>query len=78
MDRWGRRPALLFAILPLFSGWILIATASSHTLILCGRIVAGVAVGLIAAPAQVKNKKYNPKIIHEYIIQYNTHIPTIM
>lgn len=53
MDRWGRRPALIFAIMPLFTGWILIATASSHTIILCGRIVAGVAVGLIAAPAQI-------------------------
>ncbi|XP_049538974.1 facilitated trehalose transporter Tret1-2 homolog [Anopheles darlingi] len=53
MDRWGRRPALLLAIIPLFTGWILLATASSHFLLLLGRMVAGVSVGLIAAPAQV-------------------------
>ncbi|XP_050092330.1 facilitated trehalose transporter Tret1-2 homolog isoform X2 [Anopheles aquasalis] len=53
MDRWGRRPALLLAIIPLFAGWVLLATASSHVLLLLGRMVAGVSVGLIAAPAQV-------------------------
>uniref|UniRef100_A0A182Y1Z9 Major facilitator superfamily (MFS) profile domain-containing protein n=1 Tax=Anopheles stephensi TaxID=30069 RepID=A0A182Y1Z9_ANOST len=53
MDRWGRRPALLLAIVPLFSGWVLLATASSHFLLLLGRVVAGISVGLIAAPAQI-------------------------
>lgn len=53
MDHWGRKPALLAAIVPLFSGWILLATATSHFLILVGRVVAGISVGLIAAPAQV-------------------------
>uniref|UniRef100_A0A182NPD2 Major facilitator superfamily (MFS) profile domain-containing protein n=1 Tax=Anopheles dirus TaxID=7168 RepID=A0A182NPD2_9DIPT len=53
MDRWGRRPALLLAIVPLFSGWVLLATATSHFLLLLGRVVAGISVGLIAAPAQV-------------------------
>ncbi|KAL1377929.1 hypothetical protein pipiens_004098 [Culex pipiens pipiens] len=53
MDHWGRKPALLAAIVPLFSGWIFLATASSHFLILVGRVVAGISVGLIAAPAQV-------------------------
>ncbi|XP_058129073.1 facilitated trehalose transporter Tret1-2 homolog [Anopheles ziemanni] len=53
MDRWGRRPALLMAIVPLFTGWIVLATASSHFLLLLGRVVAGISVGLIAAPAQV-------------------------
>uniref|UniRef100_A0A182IM61 Major facilitator superfamily (MFS) profile domain-containing protein n=1 Tax=Anopheles atroparvus TaxID=41427 RepID=A0A182IM61_ANOAO len=53
MDRWGRRPALLMAIVPLFTGWVLLATASSHFLLLLGRVVAGISVGLIAAPAQI-------------------------
>uniref|UniRef100_A0A182JVB0 Major facilitator superfamily (MFS) profile domain-containing protein n=1 Tax=Anopheles christyi TaxID=43041 RepID=A0A182JVB0_9DIPT len=53
MDRWGRRPALLLAIVPLFSGWVFLATASSHFLLLLGRVVAGISVGLIAAPAQI-------------------------
>ncbi|XP_058458850.1 facilitated trehalose transporter Tret1 isoform X2 [Malaya genurostris] len=53
MDRWGRKPALLMAIVPLFCGWICLAMASSHFLILVGRIITGISVGLIAAPAQV-------------------------
>ncbi|XP_052861793.1 facilitated trehalose transporter Tret1-2 homolog [Anopheles cruzii] len=53
MDQWGRRPAILLAIVPLFAGWVLLATASSHFLLLLGRVVAGVSVGLIAAPVQV-------------------------
>ncbi|XP_058830422.1 facilitated trehalose transporter Tret1-like isoform X2 [Topomyia yanbarensis] len=53
MDRWGRKPALLLAIVPLLCGWICLATASSHFLILLGRVIAGMSVGLIAAPAQV-------------------------
>ncbi|XP_055596999.1 facilitated trehalose transporter Tret1 [Uranotaenia lowii] len=53
MDRWGRKPALLLAIVPLISGWIFLALASSHIIILTGRVVAGISVGLIAAPAQV-------------------------
>ncbi|XP_041784269.1 facilitated trehalose transporter Tret1-2 homolog isoform X2 [Anopheles merus] len=54
MDRWGRRPAILLAIVPLFGGWVLLATASSHFLLLLGRVVAGISVGLTAAPAQVR------------------------
>jgi len=53
MDRWGRRPALLFSVLPLIIGWTCLATASSHVLLVVGRIIAGISVGLIAAPAQV-------------------------
>uniref|UniRef100_A0A182UQN7 Major facilitator superfamily (MFS) profile domain-containing protein n=1 Tax=Anopheles merus TaxID=30066 RepID=A0A182UQN7_ANOME len=53
MDRWGRRPAILLAIVPLFGGWVLLATASSHFLLLLGRVVAGISVGLTAAPAQI-------------------------
>ena len=55
-DKFGRRKALLFTILPLFAGWSLIASASSHAIILLGRVVAGIAVGLTAAPAQVSKK----------------------
>jgi Sugar (and other) transporter len=53
MDKFGRRPALMISILPLVLGWILLATASSHFMIIFGRIVAGIAVGICGAPAQV-------------------------
>lgn len=53
MDRFGRRPALMMATVPLVLGWIVIALASSHPLLLAGRVLAGISVGLMAAPAQV-------------------------
>lgn len=53
MDRFGRRPALMMATVPLVFGWILIALASSHPILLAGRVFAGISVGLMAAPAQV-------------------------
>lgn len=53
MDRFGRRPALMMATFPLVFGWILIALASSHPILLAGRVLAGISVGLMAAPAQV-------------------------
>ncbi|XP_055676812.1 facilitated trehalose transporter Tret1-2 homolog isoform X1 [Lutzomyia longipalpis] len=53
MDRCGRKTALLISILPLIGGWICIALAQSHMILLLGRVIAGMAVGLIFAPAQV-------------------------
>lgn len=53
MDRWGRKFALLASIVPLITGWIVIAIAQSHYTILLGRVIAGISVGLLAAPAQV-------------------------
>lgn len=53
MDRFGRRPALMFCNVPLVCGWILIALATSHPVLLAGRVLAGFAVGLLTAPAQV-------------------------
>lgn len=53
MDYFGRRPAIMMAIFPLLIGWSILATATSHFSILAGRIVAGIATGLIGAPAQV-------------------------
>lgn len=53
MDRFGRRPALIIATVPLVFGWILIALALSHPMLLAGRVLAGISVGLMAAPAQV-------------------------
>ena len=54
MDKWGRRRVLQICVLPLALGWVIIALAQSHVLILAGRVVAGMAVGLSAAPGQVR------------------------
>jgi predicted MFS family arabinose efflux permease len=55
MDRWGRRRVLQLCVVPLTLGWVMIAVAQSHVFILTGRIMAGFAVGLSAAPGQVGN-----------------------
>jgi len=54
MDKWGRRRVLQICVLPLILGWVIIAVAHSHAVILAGRVIAGVAVGLSAAPGQVR------------------------
>ena len=54
MDKCGRRRVLQICVLPLILGWVLIAVAHSHFLILAGRVIAGLAVGLSAAPGQVR------------------------
>lgn len=53
MDKWGRRRVLQICVIPLTLGWVTIAVAQGHVFILAGRIMAGLAVGLIAAPGQV-------------------------
>jgi predicted MFS family arabinose efflux permease len=53
MDAYGRKSTLLMSVAPLILGWSSIALAESHTMILAGRIICGIAVGLMSAPAQV-------------------------
>lgn len=60
MDAYGRKNTLLFSIMPLLSGWSIIALSTSHIAILVGRIVCGIAVGLMAAPAQVREINFEP------------------
>jgi predicted MFS family arabinose efflux permease len=62
MDAYGRKNTLLMSVLPLIVGWSSIALAQSHTMILLGRIICGIAVGLMAAPAQVERSKLIKKI----------------
>ncbi|KAF5307093.1 hypothetical protein FQR65_LT07152 [Abscondita terminalis] len=53
MDYFGRKTTLQLSCLPLIGGWIFITCSANHTLILVGRVLAGISVGLIAAPCQV-------------------------
>lgn len=57
MDLFGRKTTLLMSVLPLFFGWASIALAQSHAMILFGRIICGIAVGLMSAPAQVRENE---------------------
>lgn len=59
MDSYGRKNALLLSVAPLIAGWSSIALAQSHEMILLGRIVCGIAVGLMSAPAQVSSSGVN-------------------
>lgn len=52
-EKLGRRTALQITVLPFLVGWSLVALARSHAVLIAGRAVAGLAVGLSAAPAQV-------------------------
>lgn len=53
MDRFGRRLALQIASTPLIFGWILIALSNYHSVLLVGRMIAGISAGLTAAAGQV-------------------------
>lgn len=63
MDRCGRKLALQIASLPLILGWVLISLAQNHTLLLVGRVVAGLSAGLTAAAGQVRIIKLVFKIL---------------
>lgn len=53
-DRYGRRFTLIIAVIPLLIGWSFLAMSQSHAHLLIGRLIAGAAVGLLGAPAQVR------------------------
>uniref|UniRef100_A0A1Y1L0W9 Major facilitator superfamily (MFS) profile domain-containing protein n=2 Tax=Photinus pyralis TaxID=7054 RepID=A0A1Y1L0W9_PHOPY len=53
MDYFGRKMTLQLCCIPLIAGWIVIMSSHNHALILVGRILAGTAVGVVAAPCQV-------------------------
>ncbi|KAL4707791.1 hypothetical protein ACJJTC_001737 [Scirpophaga incertulas] len=53
MEAIGRRRTLQLCVLPLILGWVIIGTAVDHSYVLLGRIVCGLAVGVMAAPSQV-------------------------
>lgn len=54
MNAYGRKNTLLLSIMPLLCGWSIIALSTSHLAILVGRVACGIAVGLMAAPSQVR------------------------
>lgn len=58
MDQFGRKPGLIISTVPLVLGWILIALAASRPVLLAGRVLTGIAVGLMGAPAQVRNTNH--------------------
>lgn len=52
-DRYGRRTAVLASLIPLILSWIMMALAHTHWMILLARIMGGISVGFLGAPAQI-------------------------
>lgn len=52
-DRFGRKITLLVSIVPLVISWVMMALSPSHLMIIAARICGGIAVGFLAAPAQI-------------------------
>ncbi|XP_049779719.1 facilitated trehalose transporter Tret1-like, partial [Schistocerca cancellata] len=52
-ERLGRRATLQLTVLPNVLGWLLLALARDHAVLLAGRAVCGFAVGLAVPPTQV-------------------------
>ncbi|KAL5273628.1 hypothetical protein ACFFRR_000395 [Megaselia abdita] len=52
-DRFGRKTTLIIAVIPLIIGWTFLAMSQTYTHLLIGRVIAGAAVGILGAPAQV-------------------------
>lgn len=46
MDSFGRLNTIKLAMIPAVTGWIIIATANSVTVMIIGRIITGFAAGL--------------------------------
>lgn len=55
LDGIGRRGSLRLTAVPLCAGWIIMGFAQNIPSLLIGRVVSGLAVGLMAVPAQVQN-----------------------
>lgn len=53
MERYGRRAAHLVLNIPFIVGWTAIALASNLQLVLVGRFITGLSVGLLGPPASV-------------------------
>lgn len=53
MERYGRRMAHLVLNVPFICGWLIISMAGSLNLILLGRFLTGLCVGLLGPPASV-------------------------
>lgn len=54
MDNCGRKLALQIASIPIIVGWTMIAFSRTQMVLLLGRLIAGISVGLTAAAGQVR------------------------
>jgi Sugar (and other) transporter. len=54
LEKIGRRSGILLGQILYIVGWSLIAAADSAVMLICGRILDGIAVGIVASSAAVR------------------------
>lgn len=55
IDRLGRKGAILFCVIPFELGWLLIAYAQNRSMLYAGRIITGLACGIISLAVPVRH-----------------------
>jgi len=53
IDRFGRKGTIMFCVVPFELGWLLISYAQNHTMLYTGRIITGLACGIISLAVPV-------------------------
>eukprot|EP00238_Polyblepharides_amylifera_P006996 CAMPEP_0196574592 /NCGR_PEP_ID=MMETSP1081-20130531/4285_1 /TAXON_ID=36882 /ORGANISM="Pyramimonas amylifera, Strain CCMP720" /LENGTH=511 /DNA_ID=CAMNT_0041892671 /DNA_START=118 /DNA_END=1653 /DNA_ORIENTATION=+ len=59
-DQYGRRTALTLAALPFLAGYMLMAVAPSYALLVCGRVLTGVGVGIVSLACPIYIAEISP------------------
>lgn len=58
IDYFGRKSTIMMCSLPFELGWFLIAFAKNHEMLYAGRVISGVACGMITVAVPVRINKY--------------------
>ncbi|KAF2901969.1 hypothetical protein ILUMI_04218 [Ignelater luminosus] len=70
IDFLGRKLTLQISCIPLICGWVFVGLAKNHAFLLVGRALAGMAVGLMAAPGQASSETIFESLIKPDITGY--------
>ena len=69
LEKIGRRSGVLLGQVVYIIGWTLIAAAQSSVMLICGRILDGIAVGIVSSAGAVRNW---PLLMRELPILHST------
>ena len=53
IDKFGRKGTILMSAVPLELGWLLISFANNHAMLYAGRIITGLACGMVSLAVPV-------------------------
>ena len=54
IDKFGRKGTILLCAVPFELGWLLISYAKNHTMLYAGRIITGLACGMVSLAVPVR------------------------